>query len=189
MTQIPSGDVELLKSLVLMPEEEIESVFAECISGRDIKAEELGQMRLFLKDKLVTASEKYVLRITCLIRLLKKEIVQRKETVPQIDELCHLISEASNRKRELEMQIEELKLKIRPYLLYKLTPTQHYYVRLREGSSYLKVSDKNLVPSEFLTPQPDKKKLANHLASTGEIVPGTELKVSKDVIIVKSKNG
>jgi len=45
--------------------------------------------------------------------------------------------------------------------------------------------NKSLIPVEFTTPQPDRKKLMGWFESKSEIVPGTEIRMRKDVLVVK----
>jgi hypothetical protein len=185
MIQLSEEHISLLRRLVSFDPGEIEAEFDDKIASNRIDIKKLGEFKLFLADKLLTASETYTGRIKKLIDLIDNELRNREETSPVVENLCAKLTELSKEKSCIEDEINELKMSLSSYLNRGKRVVGNYQISFYPGFPYLGVVNKSLIPVEFTTPQPDRKKLMGWFESKSEIVPGTEIRMRKDVLVVK----
>ncbi|MCK5833121.1 hypothetical protein KAH81_05555 [bacterium] len=185
MISISEEDTILLRSLVSVDTSEIESAFETNIRNKAIGLERLTDYQVFLSDKLLTASEKYSSNIKKLIELLTKEIEHLLSSDPIIEQLCMELDNLSEKKGRIQAKIDDKKNRLKKFLPQGNTKRGCFSILYRPGTPYLGVVSGSLLPSEFLTPQPDRKKLLRWFKSSGEAVPGTEIRIRKDTVIVK----
>ncbi len=185
--KISEEEIELLRELVALPESEIESEFNKSFRALQTDIKKLGEVRQFLKEKLLNTTGKFAVNIERILHLLEQEIARRDETVPLIEKLGRQIAELNEKKKHLDEQITELKSRLGTFLFRNKTLTQNFEIIYYEGKPYLKIIDKSQVPSEFMSLQPDRHRMDKHFKSSGEILPGTERKIKKNTLIVKRR--
>jgi len=185
MFSITEQDIFLLRSLISVDLEGIETAFAEKISPKAFKTEKLIDLRAFLEDKIQTSSEKYTQRIQKLIELLNSKIMDLSHSDAIIEQLCVEIFDLSEEKNRIEDEILEKKNRLRKLLPKGKTQIGRFQAYYRPGAPYLGVVRASLIPQEFLRAQPDRKKLLQWFETSGEAIPGTEIRQRKDTIIVK----
>ena len=187
MINIDENEVGLLRSIVSAPREEIEGLYNSEIASRHFEIDKLGDFKIFLKDKLHTASDIYSVSIKRVINLIEKELVQRDERETRIEELCSSLVELNREKARIELEIDDKKNRLKRYLFEGSNLHGEYKVVYRPGFPYLGVVDSSRLPEEFLSPKPDRRKLRKWFETNGEVLPGTELRNRKDTVIVKNR--
>jgi len=193
MTSIDEKEKEVLRHLISLPPEQIESAFAKELSNGRIGAEKFNAMRAFLEDKLVTSPDKYIPRIRIIIELINERGVPPQNSAPTQDSmpimegLCERILSLNIEKNRIQDEIDGLKMQLKGYLSEGKTSTPNHTILFYGGYPYLGVTDRTLIPARFLTPQPDGDKMLDYSKSTGEIVPGTEVRQRKDIITIKKR--
>jgi len=187
MIRIDESETKLLRSIVSLTPGEIEAEFDDKIASKHLDIEKLGDFKLFLSDKLHTASDKYTISIKKLIALIDRELLRREETEPRIEELCECLTKLSEGKKRIEVEIEDAKERLKRYLRKGNTACGRFIVTYRPGFPYLGVVDKSLLSEEFLSPTPDRKKLLRWFKTNGEVLPGTEIRTQRDTVVVKLK--
>lgn len=187
MIQIDQKGVNLLRTLVSLPQREIETVFNNEIAAKRFDIKILSDYKLFLQDKQQIASEKYSASIGEVIRLIDRELTNREETEPLIIELCEALSKLNEEKARLELEIDTIKQQLKGYLRKGIAIHGRFKVTYRPGFPYLRVLKKSLLAEQFLSLQPDRKKIRKWFDEHGELLPGTELRTQRDTIIVRGK--
>lgn len=187
MIQIDENGINTLRTLVSLPQDEIERFFNSEIAAKRLDVEVLSDYKLFLQDKLQIASDKYSSCIKEVVSLIDKELTNREETEPLIIKLCESLSELNEEKTRIEDEIDILKNKLKGYLNKGNAIHGRFKVTYRPGFPYLKVMKKSLLAEQFLSSQPDRKKIRQWFDEHGELLPGTELRTQKDTIIVRDR--
>ncbi len=62
-------------------------------------------------------------------------------------------------------------------------------IRVTAATPGLRVVREGDVPSSFLTPKPDRKRILEHARATGEVPPGVELTPGRSTVYAKSIAG
>jgi hypothetical protein len=187
MIELPQNDFLFLKTLLEIPQEQTAGKLTEYIAETGANANTLGSMRQFVLERMQTATEKYKPIMQNIIGCLEKEINKSRDSMSNIEAMSAELFELETQRDEIEKRIEALKAGLKPLLVHKITDTMNFSIKFSAGYPYLKIIDKKILPPEFFTLQPDRTKLHARFKESGEVLPGTELVMRKDTIIVYKK--
>ncbi len=96
--------------------------------------------------------------------------------------------ELRQEKKALEADIERVNQALTTRLGQQRSfATDELTVKVVRQKPRLKVKTAEQVPEQFLSLQPDKKRLQAHFAETGEIVQGTSLSTPSSYLVVRQK--
>ena len=109
-----------------------------------------------------------------------------EQTDSELRDLAERLMEMRQEKKYLEGEIESVSARIAEAIGEGVKRrVDHFEVRVSEAKPGLRVLDEGDVPEAFLTAKPDRRKLLDHVASTGEIPSGVEVTQGRAIVYVK----
>lgn len=103
------------------------------------------------------------------------------------DELAERLFELREEKKYVEGQIEAVSERLVQALGEGTKTTLGAIeVRVAHARTSLRVTQEGDVPTEFLSPKPDRKRILAHIEATGDIPPGVELSEGRATVFTKS---
>ena len=106
----------------------------------------------------------------------------------ELTELAQRLVELREEKRYLEGQIEEVAARIAEAVGEGEKRTVgDVELRITVAKPGMRIAHPEDVPDEFRSSLPDRKRLQDHIASTGEVPPGVEVTEGRPTVYAKSK--
>ncbi len=134
------------------------------------------RVKQFLKERIASGRTTYAERLEEMFDRISAAIRRLDPRNALVDRLAERVQMLSEKRQEIDGELAEAKqLLIALVGEQSIARGERYRVKTTGAGWSLRVLDKQEIPAQWLSPQPDRRAILQHFKATGEIVPGASV--------------